>query len=59
MRCKSLASDWLTAVSVTVIIPIQFTERHTEKGRMRERDREREYEREGEGEPMASLWVSG
>ena len=41
-----LASDWLTALSVTVIIPIQLTERHTEKGRTRERQREGVRERE-------------
>ena len=34
--------DWLTAQSVSVIIPIQLTERHTEKGRTRERQREGE-----------------
>ena len=59
MRCKLLASDWLTALSVTVIIPIQLTERDTQRKGERERDREREYEREGEGEPLGSLWVSG
>ena len=64
MRCKCLASDWLTTLCVTVIIPIQLTERHrerekereTDRGRrrerqiegVRERDREREYERETE-----------
>ena len=55
MTCKWLASDWLTALCFTVIIPIQLTETH----------RERKKEREGEGErgrrrgPLGSLWVSG
>ena len=59
MRCKWLASDWLTALSVTVIIPIQFTERetHTEKVKTRERQREIVQERGREKENHWPPWI--
>ena len=50
MTCKLLTSNWLTALSITVIKAIQLTERHTEKGRMRARQREGEGDREKERE---------
>ena len=42
MTCKWLASDWLAAVSVTVIKPIQPTERRHREGEREREDTERE-----------------
>ena len=55
MTCKCLTSDWLTALSITVINPIKLPERReretretetTDRDRQRQRQRERERERE-------------
>ena len=65
MTCKWLSSDWLTALSVTVI-QIQLTEngreteRETERQSERDRDRERERDTERERERTRERhWLLG
>ena len=54
MTCKLLTSDWLTALSITVI-PINLTENGRETERMRTRERDGEGERENHWAPCGFL----